>query len=169
MKAKKNLPALGSAIQASAIHPNAQTFNVIGLIYDRLNEAELAAYAFDEAERYGKSHNDKDTLYFYYRGALAYLRSGSAEFAYIRSQTAIEFYEHGKFSTEPEVLEHLHVCRMISAMQHLKGTDALNTASKDAHWLLKNGNRQEHKDMAMGVLSGKVMAFSMTTPWPSDN
>lgn len=160
--------ALVAAGTASGHAQRHECYNVIGQVFDDMGHFESASRYWFEARTAARSQAVHRQIYYYYREARSLLKSGNYEFAYLRSRAAVEAIDSGhlpKGSGDIEHYEHLRALRMISSLNHLKGTAGWAAAKIDAQWLQTNATAPIVKDFGGSIVdadSARLIIESMT-------
>jgi hypothetical protein len=137
------------------------------LVAQSLDEIALAAASdyWARARAAARQQAAHQQGYYYYREAKSYLRAKNPEFAHLRSKAAIELIELGHIPSVVDgrdYLQHLRAVRMISALQHFKGSEAWKAALTDAVWLQRNADDSTLQglgaSMSAAHLAGEITA-----------
>lgn len=92
---------------------------------------------------------------YYYREARSLLKCGNYEFAFLRSRAAVELIDSGhlpKQAADVAHYEHLRALRMISSLNHLKGTEGWAAARIDAEWLQTKATVPIVKELSAAIV-----------------
>lgn len=153
-----------SAAEAAGHVARHECYNVVAQTLDEVDQPAAAADYWSRARTAARQQAQDKQAYYYYREAKSFLRARSAEFAYLRSKAAIELIELGEFPprvNDRDYLQHLRAVRMISSLQHLKGTRAWEAAMADAVWL--QGHATEKLLVELGAsMSAAHLAAEIT-------
>ena len=144
-----------------------EPYGLIAQVLDGMEQFDSAAGYWLDARTAARSQAVNRQIYYYYREAWSFLKDRNYEFAYLRSRSALELVDSGhlpKSSTDFEYYEHLRAIRMISSLQHLKGTQGWAAATIDAEWLKANAMVAGLRDLGSGMVgadSARPMIESM--------
>ena len=163
--ASKPMEAAVTAAEAAGYVSRHECHSVIAQAFDDIDCPQPASEYWSRARAAARQQANGEQAYYYYREARSFLRAQNAEFAYLRSEAAIELIELGHIQPTidgRDYVQYLRAVRMISSLQHLKGTEAWNAAMADAVWLQRNATDKTLADLGASVggahLAGEITA-----------
>jgi len=167
LQGKEYFWALEIILEAISIHPNPKSYSLLGYIYEKLQEDERALNAYDRACYYSSSHHEhlgfcSDSLspYYYFRRSKVAMRLKEWYCAYSSADLGIMYIEDGDYPKDPDVYQELRVARMICALFHFKGSEAIEKAQVDQKWLQETSVNDSFLKMAQGINVAKTVTQS---------
>ncbi len=138
-----------------------QSYNLLGHIYEKLGLHDLEAEAFYQARRFIFNNSslttekyNQDVTYYFYRESLAYTKANNWEFAYLRSNNAVNMIQSKKlpiYVDDKNIEVELRIIRMISSLHFFSGKEAFEKSQIDAYWLKENSTDDFTKKLSLSM------------------
>jgi hypothetical protein len=163
--ASQPIEAALTAAEAAGHVRRHECYSVVAQTLDDIDHPATASDYWSRARAAARQQASGEQAYFYYREARSFLRARNSEFAYLRSKAAIELIELGQIPSivdGRDYTQHLRAIRMISSLQHFKGTETWNVALTDAVWLQQNASERVLAELGASIssahLAGEITA-----------
>jgi hypothetical protein len=131
-----------------------ECYNIIGATLDQMKDFSESSTYWRHARVAARQQDPDSQVYYYYREVRSFMRDSNYEFAHLRSKNAIALIASVSIPLPRDAVtyyHHLRAFHMISALNHLHGMQAWETARVDAQWLQANAEDLSLKDLASSI------------------